>query len=173
MAIWDVIVIGAGGVGSAAAMHLAKSGARTLGNRPIFSLLMTAAVPTDKHGSSGKPISNIPSYVPLLLQRAYELWDELEQHTRTANFFHRTGLVELGPIDGDRHSRSFTIVQRLTSLPIETIVFRLTVTGNAGPESDGNHDWQAVIEKNAGFLKVEECVQAHHLRPGKTVTGAN
>jgi monomeric sarcosine oxidase len=155
MAIWDAIVIGAGGVGSAAAMHLAKSGARVLG--------IDQYQPAHDRGSSHGQTRIIrqayfehPSYVPLL-RRAYELWDELEQNSNR-KLFHRTGLVELGPIDGVvipgvlRSAKTY-------SLPIETLL-PAEVT-ERWPGIRGNHDWQAVIEKNAGFLKVEECVQTH------------
>jgi len=155
MAIWDVIVIGAGGVGSAAAMHLAKSGARVLG--------IDQYQPAHDRGSSHGQTRIIrqayfehPSYVPLL-RRAYELWDELEQNSNR-KLFHRTGLVELGPIDGVvipgvlRSAKTY-------SLPIEPLL-PAEVT-ERWPGIRGNHDWQAVIEKNAGFLKVEECVQTH------------
>ena len=155
MAIWDVIVIGAGGVGSATAMHLAKSGVRTLG--------IDQYSPAHDRGSSHGQTRIIrqayfehPCYVPLL-KRAYDLWGELEQYTNQ-KLFHRTGLVEIGPADG------IVIPGVLHSamthdLPIE----RLSPADirERWPGIGGNNDWRAVIEQNAGFLKVEQCVQAH------------
>src|SRR2546427_1005915 len=72
----DVIVIGVGGMGSAAACHLARRGARVLA-------LEQFDIPHDLGSSHG--ISRIirlaywehPDYVPLV-RRAYELWRELE-----------------------------------------------------------------------------------------------
>src|SRR6185295_14143881 len=74
--MYDVIVIGVGGMGSAAVCHLAKRGARVLA-------LEQFDIPHDLGSSHG--ISRIirlaywehANYVPLV-QRAYELWRELE-----------------------------------------------------------------------------------------------
>ena len=155
MAIWDVIVIGAGGVGSAAAMHLAKAGVRVLG--------IDQYQPAHDRGSSHGQTRIIrqayfehPSYVPLLT-RAYELWDELEQNS-DRKLFHRTGLVELGPADGVvipgvlRSAKTY-------GLPIQSLSAAGVTQRWSG--ISGDRDWQAVIEENAGFLKVEACVQTH------------
>ena len=73
---YDVIVVGLGGMGSAAAAHLAARGQRVLG--------LERFGPAHDRGSShgGSRITRQayfedPAYVPLLL-RAYELWDQLE-----------------------------------------------------------------------------------------------
>jgi len=155
LAVWDVIVIGAGGVGSATAMHLAKTGARTLG----IDQFPPAHARGSSHGQTRiirQAYFEHPCYVPLL-KRAYDLWGELEQHTNQ-KLFHRTGLVEIGPTDG------IVIPGVLRSasthdLPIE----RLTPADirERWPGIHGNDDWEAVIEQNAGFLKVEQCVEAH------------
>ena len=76
---YDVIVMGLGGMGSAAAAHLAKRGQRVLGIEQYER--------GHKHGSS-HGVSRIireayfeaPEYVPLV-QRAYTLWRELEKET--------------------------------------------------------------------------------------------
>ena len=72
---YDVIVIGLGGMGSAAAYHLARRGQRVLG--------LEKFTPAHDKGSShgGSRITRQsyfedPAYVPLLL-RAYELWEGL------------------------------------------------------------------------------------------------
>ena len=70
--MYDVIVIGLGGMGSAAAYQLASRGKRVLG--------LEKRVPAHDEGSSHGRSRIIrqayfedPSYEPLLL-RAYELW---------------------------------------------------------------------------------------------------
>jgi sarcosine oxidase len=75
MGSYDVIVVGLGGMGSAAAYHLAARGQRVLG--------LERFDPVHNRGSShgGSRITRQayfedPAYVPLLL-RAYELWDRL------------------------------------------------------------------------------------------------
>ena len=155
LAIWDVIVIGAGGVGSATAMHLAKTGARTLG----IDQYSPAHARGSSHGQTRiirQAYFEHPCYVPLL-QRAYGLWGELEQQTNQ-KLFHRTGLVELGPMDG------VVIPGVLRSaithdLPIERL--SPTEIRERWPGVRGHDDWGAVVEKNAGFLRVEQCVEAH------------
>ncbi|GAA4792829.1 N-methyl-L-tryptophan oxidase [Streptomyces ziwulingensis] len=76
---YDVIVIGLGGMGSAAAHHLSARGARVLGLEKFG--------PVHDRGSShgGSRITRQsyfedPAYVPLLL-RAYELYEDLERAT--------------------------------------------------------------------------------------------
>ncbi|MFN0130301.1 MAG: N-methyl-L-tryptophan oxidase [Verrucomicrobiales bacterium] len=77
MRTFDTIVLGLGGMGSAAAMHLARAGQRVLG-------LEQFKAPHDRGSSHGhtrvirQAYFEHPSYVPLLL-RAYELWSELER----------------------------------------------------------------------------------------------
>lgn len=76
MARHDVIVLGLGGMGSAAACHLARRGLRVLG-------LDRFTPPHDRGSSHGhtrvirQAYFEHPAYVPLLL-RAYELWHDLE-----------------------------------------------------------------------------------------------
>jgi sarcosine oxidase len=79
MTTHDTIVLGLGGMGSAAAMHLAGRGQRVLG-------LEQFTAPHDRGSSHGhtrvirQAYFEHPSYVPLL-RRAYELWRDLEQAT--------------------------------------------------------------------------------------------
>ncbi len=82
---FDVVVVGLGGVGSAAAAALARRGQRVLGldrYRPVH----------DQGASHGetrivrKAYFEGAGYVPLL-HRAYELWDELGLLTRTGGLF--------------------------------------------------------------------------------------
>jgi len=73
---YDAIVIGVGGMGSAAVYHLARRGARVLG-------LEQFDIPHERGSSHG--VNRIirlayfehPSYVPLL-RRSYELWRDIE-----------------------------------------------------------------------------------------------
>src|SRR6187455_2366797 len=94
---FDVIVIGLGGMGSAAAYHLARRGRRVLG--------LEQFQPLHELGSSHGLTRIIrlayhedPSYVPLL-RRAYELWHELETDAGEQLLI-TTGSLEGGPDDG-------------------------------------------------------------------------
>src|SRR5688572_21399768 len=92
---YDVIVIGAGSMGSATCYYLAASGYNVLGLEQFDS------IPHDQGSHSGqsriirKAYFEHPGYVPLL-NKAYENWQELEEVTGEQVFF-KTGLLYGGP----------------------------------------------------------------------------
>ena len=97
---YDVIVIGLGGMGSAAAHHLSARGARVLGLEKFG--------PVHNRGSShgGSRITRQsyfedPAYVPLLL-RAYELYEDpgRDHHLRRRWLPDRLRLAALRPAVG-------------------------------------------------------------------------
>ncbi|HKD36699.1 MAG TPA: FAD-dependent oxidoreductase, partial [Pirellulales bacterium] len=92
--MYDAIVLGVGGVGSAALFHLAARRARVLG--------LDRFEPGHDRGSSHGRTRIIrqayfehPDYVPLLF-RAYQLWDELGER-RGRPLRHEIGLLQVGP----------------------------------------------------------------------------
>ena len=94
----DVIVVGLGAMGSAAAWQLAKRGKSVLG--------LERFTPAHDLGSSHGDSRIIrlayfedPAYVPLL-QRAYELWRELESESGS-EVFTQTGGLMIGPHDSE------------------------------------------------------------------------
>src|ERR1051325_7992575 len=97
MSRYDVIVLGCGGVGSAALYHLARRGVRVLG-------IDRFNPPHDRGSTHGhtrvirQAYFEHPNYVPLLLE-SYHLWRELEE-TAGRQLLHQIGLVEIGPPDG-------------------------------------------------------------------------
>lgn len=98
MTQYDSIVLGVGGMGSAALYHLARRGQRVLGIEQ-FSL-------GHEFGSSHGVTRIIrlayaehPSYVPLL-RRAYELWREMET-TAGERLLVITGGMDIGPVNGE------------------------------------------------------------------------
>ena len=97
MSTYDVIVLGTGGVGSAALYHLARRGMKVLG--------LDRFPPGHDRGSSHGRTRIIrqayfehPNYVPLLL-RAYELWKELSERCGK-QLYREIGLLQIGPSDG-------------------------------------------------------------------------
>ena len=89
----DVIVWGLGGMGSAVAWRLARAGARVLG----FDQFGPVHDRGSSHGETRiirKAYFEHPHYVPLL-QRAYQLWAELEAETQRTLFL-RSGLFIAG-----------------------------------------------------------------------------
>jgi sarcosine oxidase len=93
---YDAIVVGVGGMGSAACYQLAKRGMRVLG-------LERFDIPHDKGSSHGATriirlaYYEHPAYV-MLLKRAYELWDEIER--RAGEIL----LVKTGSLDISREN---------------------------------------------------------------------
>ena len=151
----DVIVLGVGGVGAAACYHLARRGLRVIG--------LDRFPPGHDRGSSHGATRIIrlayfehPDYVPLL-RRAYDLWEELSNATGE-RLYHETGLLEVGPEDGDvirgilRSAAEHTLaIDRLSEsdLAEQFPGYRLS----EGPV--------ALFERRAGYLRVEECTRAH------------
>ncbi len=151
----DVIVIGTGGVGSAAMCHLARSGAKVIG-------VDRFAAGHDRGSSHGQTrvirqaYFEHPDYVPLLI-RSYQLWKELAEQCGTQLYF-ETGLLEVGPGDGIvvpgvlRAASDYGLeVERLSQDEVHA-----RFPGFQYPEGH-----QAVFERQAGYLLVEECVRAH------------
>ena len=94
---YDAIVLGVGGVGSAALYHLARRDVRVLGIdrfTPPHGLGST-------HGHTRvirQAYFEHPDYVPLL-RESYREWRDLEARV-DRRLFHQIGLVEIGPADG-------------------------------------------------------------------------
>src|SRR6476660_3571229 len=97
MTHYDAIVLGTGGVGSAAVFHLALRGARVLG-------LDRFPGGHDRGSSHGQTriirqaYFEHSAYVPLF-RRAYELWAELKSQG-DEKLFHQVGLLQIGPAGG-------------------------------------------------------------------------
>src|SRR5216684_7740348 len=93
----DVIVAGLGAMGSAAVYHLAARGARVAG----FDRFRPPHEQGSSHGRTRiirEAYFEHPLYVPLV-QRAYELWADLEQRSGRKLLLQTGGLM-LGSPDG-------------------------------------------------------------------------
>lgn len=152
---YDVIVLGLGGMGSAAAAHLAGRGQRVLGlekHSPAHSL-------GSSHGGSRiirQSYFEHPDYVPLLL-RSFDLFERLGQDT--GRDVHRlTGGLYLGPpecitVAGSlRAAREWDLAA--TGLTASEIRHRF-------PQFTPADDEVGVYEEKAGFARPEETVRAH------------
>src|SRR6266436_3038268 len=94
--VHDVIVVGLGAMGSAAACHLARRGQHVLG----LEAFRRGHTLGSSHGESRVirlAYFEHPDYVPLL-RRAYELWAELERQSGT-ELLHITGGLMIGVPD--------------------------------------------------------------------------
>lgn len=150
----DVVVIGAGAHGSAAAYALARRGVRV-------TAIDRFAPPHARGSSHGRTriireaYFEHPAYVPLV-RRAYQLWAELERETgRTV--FRRTGGLTLGAADGvlvsgaRRSAREHAVEHEV----LDAAELRRRVPALAPPP-----DTVGVLEHRAGILFPERCVEA-------------
>jgi len=152
---YDVIVIGLGGMGSAAAAHLAKRGQRVLG--------LDRYPPVHDQGSSHgrtriirKAYYEAPEYVPLV-QRAEILWRELEEETGRA-LLTITGGLGIGAAEGGFVTGTLRSA-RMHHLPHELLDADAAMA--RFPAFRLPPDLVAVYEPEAGFLDPEGCVAAH------------
>jgi monomeric sarcosine oxidase len=152
---YDVIVLGAGGVGSAAAYHLARRGAKVLG----IDQFPGGHDRGSSHGETRvirQAYFEHPDYVPLLL-RAYELWRELEQEAGV-DLLRQVGLVQIGPPEGSVVRGVFEAA-RLHNLKVESYTADEVPGRFPGLHAEEGH--AAVFEPAAGYLRVERCVLTH------------
>jgi sarcosine oxidase len=152
---YDTIVIGLGGMGSAAAYRLAQRGQRVLGIdqfAPVHDL-------GSSHGGSRitrQAYFEDPAYVPLLL-RAHELWDGIEQDSGR-KIFTRCGGIMIGRPD------SRTVAGSLLSAQKWDISHELLDAGEIRrrfPTMRPDDDEIALFEGGAGLVSPEASVGAH------------
>ena len=155
MAVYDAIVIGSGGVGSAALSHLARRGGRVLG-------IDRFRAPHDRGSSHGQ--SRIvrqayfehDNYVPLLVE-SYRQWAELETLAQK-KLVNQVGVLQIGPVDGIVVPGVLHAAMRhglkVEQLSAETVQERWPALRVAD-------QLVGVLEVNAGYLAVESCIEAH------------
>ena len=152
---WDVIILGLGAMGSAAAYHLAERGKRVLG-------LEQFTTPHDlgsSHGGSRiirQAYWEGAEYIPLV-GRAFELWRKLERNAG-GDLLHVTGGAVIGARDGDLVRRTLAAAQRY-SIPIE--VMDAADAGRRFPAFALAAGEAAAYEPGAGYLIPDDCVRAH------------
>src|SRR3954462_5005037 len=152
---YDVIVIGLGAHGSAAAYHLAKRGLNVLGLER-FPRCHTL-------GSSGGLSRMIrlsyyehPDYVPLL-RRAWDLWRELERESGET-LVTQTGGLYLGPPESEVVSGAITSAR--THGLAHTILDAAELRRRY-PVFEVDDDWIGLLEAQAGSLRPELCIEKH------------
>jgi sarcosine oxidase len=153
--IYDAIVAGLGGMGSATAYQLAGRGRRVLGLEKFH--------PAHDRGSSHGRSRIIrqayfedPAYVPLLL-RAYELWERLERDTGQ-ELMTLTGGLMIGRRGSELVSGSVRSAEE-HGLPYE-LLDADEIRERFSPFSP-DPETVALYEKKAGFVRPEETVRAH------------
>src|SRR5579872_4702752 len=150
---FDVIVLGVGGVGSAALEQRARRGLKVVG--------IDRFPPGHDRGSSHGRTRLIrqayfehPDYVPLL-KRAYDLWADVSERCGKT-LYHQVGVFQAGRADG-------TVVPgvlasaRQHGLDIEQLTTK--EVAERFPGLRVRPPLVAVFEKRAGYLDVEDCVR--------------
>ena len=151
----DVIVLGLGGMGSAAAYQLASRGRRVLG----LDAFERGHARGSSHGRTRiirQAYYEAPEYVPLV-QRAYQLWRELEVESGRG-LLRITGGLNVGRPDGALVAGALASA-RQHGLPYEYL--EPTVVAERFPAFRLTDDLVAVHEPEAGILEPEACVGVH------------
>jgi len=152
---FDVIVIGLGGMGSAAAFELARRGRRVLG-------LEQFALGHDQGSSHGhtriirKAYYEHPDYVPLV-QRAFERWYDLEQRLGK-HLLTECPCLSIGP-SGSAMLAGVLRSAHEHQLPVEHL--HSGEIRHRYPQFCFGDEYCGVLERSAGILLVDDCVQAH------------
>jgi len=152
---YDAIVVGVGGMGSAAVYHLARRGVRVLG-------LEQFDIPHDRGSSHG--VTRIirlayfedPAYVPLL-RRAYALWHDL-QHRWGEPLLYITGAIDAG-LPG-----SVTVEGSLRSCAVHHLPHEVLDAAALARRCPGYRlapEMVAVYQPDGGFVLSERAIVAH------------
>ena len=155
---YDVIVLGVGGMGSAACYALAERGVRVLG-------LEQFDIPHALGSSHGETriirlaYAEGAFYVPLL-RRAYERWQRLE-HDFGEQLLHITGGLDIGAADSEL-IRGALLSCREHDLPHELLT--ATETMARFPALQLPPHFVANFQAEGGFLRSERCIVAHVTR---------
>jgi sarcosine oxidase len=150
----DVIVVGLGAMGSAAAWQLARRGRRVLG----FDRFSPPHALGSSHGRTRiirEAYFEHPGYVPLL-RRAYECWDDLARESGR-RLFEPTGGLMAGPEGG-------TLVEGARRSALEHgLPHEMLTTAEIGRRFPAFAPPEGVVglyEPRAGMLFPEACVEA-------------
>jgi len=152
---FDVIVLGAGGVGSSTAWHLARRGARIL----VIEQFAPGHGLGSSHGETRiirQAYFEHADYVPLLL-RAYDLWRDLESQLGDC-LLEQVGLIQIGPGQGEVVPGVLRAAQQ-HGLAVD--VLSANEVSERFPAFRVPDGMTAVFERAAGYLRVESCVLAH------------
>ncbi len=152
---YDAIVLGTGGVGSAALYHFARQGLRVVG----LDRFPTAHQFGSSHGQTRlirQAYFEHSDYVPML-KRAYALWEDLSERCGQ-KLYQEVGVLQVGPTNG-RILPGVLASAKLHNLEVDELTAKDIGTrfpGFACPDS-----LSGVFERRAGFLFVEDCIKAH------------
>ncbi len=152
---YDAIVLGVGGVGSAALYHYAKRGLKVVG----LDRFPTAHEFGSSHGQTRlirQAYFEHPDYVPML-KRAYSLWADLSERCGQ-QLYREVGVLQAGPANG-RILPGVLASAKQHNLEVDQMTAK--EVGQRFPGFVLPDSLAAVFERRAGFLFVEDCIKAH------------
>ena len=153
--MYDVIVLGLGAMGSAAAYHLAAREKRVLGLEKFDAAHNLGS----SHGDSRiirQAYHENPNYVPLA-RHAYQLWERLERDSGVS-ILRKTGGLMIGP------PGSSVVEGAILSAKQHGLAYEVLTAKDLRarfPELRPRPDETAMYEALAGFVRPEAAIQAH------------
>lgn len=165
---YDAAVIGLGGMGSAAAAHLARRGADVIGLER-FPILHAMGASSGRTRIIRKAYFEDLAYVPLL-ERAYELWHEL------GTFSHQQLLQLCGVLVVGEESAGITqgVLRASREYDIPVDLLDAAQIRNRYPQMRPLDDEIGIFEPDAGICFPEHAIAAHldmALAHGATLAG--
>jgi sarcosine oxidase len=150
---YDVIVLGAGGMGSAAAYHLTKSGQRVL-------LLEQFEIDHQKGSSYGysriiRYSYDHPAYIALA-KAVYPMWSELEADSGEELHI-TTGGIDFGPAGDAMLENTFKSVQ-VMNIHHESLT--PAEANKRFPQFHFAEDWRILYQPDSGLVAPSKCVKA-------------
>ncbi len=151
---FDCIVLGTGGIGSAALYFAAQKGWNVLGIDqfdPPHGLGST-------HGHTRiirTAYFEHPAYVPLARQ-ARQLWDSIQAQIGQ-ELLVQTGLLQVGDASGDFVAG---LMQSINAYQLPVRILSPAEASELWPTFRIDQQQVAIVEDSAGYLKVEDCVAA-------------
>jgi sarcosine oxidase len=151
---YDVIILGAGALGSAAAYYLAARGQRVL-------VLEQFEINHQKGSSYGasriiRYAYDLPVYIELM-KVAYPLWSQIESESGE-QLYTKTGGIDFGP-SGQPLMSAIQNALAETNIPFQTM------TGadarHEYPQFQFEDDWTVLYQADAGILSASKSVLAH------------
>ncbi|MDJ0730740.1 MAG: N-methyl-L-tryptophan oxidase [Crocosphaera sp.] len=151
---FDVIILGAGGIGSAAAYYLAKSKQRVL-------VLEQFSINHDKGSSYGysrviRYAYDNPIYVKLM-RAAYPLWFALEKEANETLYI-KTGELDFGPLNAPSMQEVANSMTR-ENIPYETLT--AAEINQRFPQFTIPETMEGLYQEDTGILKASRCVLTH------------
>ncbi len=153
--MYDTIVIGLGGMGSATLFHLARAGSKALG-------LEQFGIPHSRGSSHGSTriirlaYSEGPEYIPLL-RAAYAYWRDLERISGRS-LLRITGGLDIGA------ATSWTVTGSRSSCSQHGLEFEELSAAEVNERFPGYRlprGLRAIFQPEGGFLRSEAAIEAH------------